>query len=59
MKSEQKKGKISKKAIEMDYLGYTIIGVAVLAIVIFSMIVLKDKGVSAIDYIKNLFRFGK
>lgn len=49
----------SKRSMELEMLGWIILGVVVLIIVIISIIVLKDKGISAIDYIKTLFRFGK
>ena len=47
-----------KKGMEMEYLGYILIGVAVLVLVILAVIIFKDKSISAIDYIKNLFKFG-
>lgn len=47
----------SKKAMELETLGYWIIAVMVLVIVIVGMVILKGKGISAIDYIKQLFRF--
>ncbi len=46
----------NRKGMELEMLGWIIIGVVVLVIVIMGIIVLKDKGISAIDYIKNLFR---
>lgn len=59
MKAGKTRSKMNKRGMELEYLGYILIGIAALAIVIFAMIVLKGKGISAIDYIKNLFRFGK
>ena len=46
----------NKKAIVMDYLPWLIIGIAVLAIVMITIFILKNKGVSLIDQLKGLFR---
>lgn len=46
----------NRKAIVTDYLPWLIIGLAVLAIVFIAILLLKDKGVSFIDYVKDLFR---
>ena len=51
--------KQNKKAIELDMLGWFILGVVVLVIVIAALILFKDKAIAAIDYIKNIFRFGR
>lgn len=48
--------KKNRKAIVTDYLPWLIIGLALLAIIFIAILLLKDKGVSFIDYIKNLFR---
>jgi hypothetical protein len=53
------KNKIKKKAIELEMLGWWIIGLAVLVLIIIGIVILKGKGFAALDYIKNLFRFGK
>ena len=45
----------NKRGIVMDYLPWIIIAVAVLAIVSITIFVMKGKGISAIDSIKNLF----
>lgn len=45
-----------KRGIEAEMIGWIIIGVAVLAVVLIGYFILKNKGISAIDYIKNLFR---
>ena len=50
--------KIGKNGV-LNYLGYLIIGIVVLVIVIVAIAVLTGKGLSAINYIKNLFSFGK
>ena len=45
----------NKKAIITEYLPWLIIGLAVLAIIFVAILLLKDKGTSFIDYVKNLF----
>ncbi|MBS3094054.1 hypothetical protein J4474_00150 [Candidatus Pacearchaeota archaeon] len=47
-----------KKAIVSEYLPWLLIALAVLAILVISMIVLKDKGISVIDQIKGML-FGR
>jgi len=55
----RKRGKIfRKRGMETETLGWWIIAIAILVIVIVGFIILKGKGISAIEYIKNLFRFG-
>ena len=44
--------------IELDTLGWIIIAAAVLFIIIAAFLILKGKGVSALDFIRNIFRFG-
>ncbi len=60
MKNKRRLGlklnKLNKKAIVMDYLPWLIIGVAVLTIVMITIFILKNKGVSLIDQLKGLFR---
>ena len=51
--------KKSKKGMELETLGYWIIALVILVIVILGIIILKGKGISAIDYIKQIFRFGR
>jgi hypothetical protein len=48
----------SKKGMELEVLGYWIIGLTILVILIIGTIVMKGKGTEAIDFVKNLFRFG-
>jgi len=48
----------SKRGIVADYLPWIIIAVAMLVILTITLFVLKEKGISAIDSIKNLFRGG-
>jgi len=49
-KNKKKKGVIS------EYLPWLLIAIIVLAIMMFAIFVMKDKGFSFIDKIKNLFR---
>lgn len=46
----------NKKGIITDYLPWLIIGLVVLVIIFIAILLLKDKGISFIDYIKNLFK---
>jgi len=48
----------SKRGIVSDYLPWILIAVAVIVILSITIFVLRGKGVSAIDLIKNLFRGG-
>ena len=50
--------RFGKKAFELDVLGWIIIGVLTLAVVAISVFILIGKGNSAIDFIKDLFKFG-
>lgn len=54
----KQKNKLNKKGMEKDTLGWLIFFVIVLIIVLLAMMIFTDKGKSAIDYIRNLFRFG-
>jgi len=47
--------KISKKGIISDYLPWILIALAVLAISIIAIFVLKEQGIAIIDKIKSLF----
>lgn len=47
---------VKKKGIVTEYLPWLLIALVVLAIVLISIFVLKNKGTSFIDQIKNLFR---
>ncbi len=55
----EKTRKIGKGAIESEALIWMLVGLAVLVISIILIVALRGKGISALDYIKNLFRFGK
>lgn len=46
----------NKRGIITDYLPWLIIGIAVLVIVMIIIFILREKGVIAIDQIKNLLR---
>jgi len=48
-----------KKGLEIEMIGWWVIGLAILAVVVIGLIILKAKGISAIDYLQNLLRFGK
>jgi len=43
----------------MEFLGWWIIAIAVLIIMLIGFFILKGKGIGAIEYVKNLFRFGR
>lgn len=47
----------NKKGLELEMLGKIIIGVVILVLLIIIAIILKTKGVNAIEFIKNLLRF--
>ncbi|MEK6760329.1 MAG: hypothetical protein AABX93_00210 [Nanoarchaeota archaeon] len=47
---------MKKKGVVADYLPWLIIGIAVLAIMLFAIFLLREKGISLIDQLKNLFR---
>ena len=53
------KKRIGKKGMESEMIGWWIIGVGVLIVMIVAYMILKGKGINAIEYIKNLFRFGR
>lgn len=50
--------KMNKKGIVTEYLPWLLIALVVLTIVVITIFLLKEKGVSLIDQIKNLFRRG-
>lgn len=59
MKKKKMVKKIGKKGIELDMLGWIIIGIICLVIAIIAIVILKGKGAGAITKILELFRFGK
>ena len=54
-----KKRFFGKQGIETEMLGWWIIAIVAMIIFIGGLIILKSKGINAIDYIKNLFIFGR
>lgn len=48
-----------KRGMESEMLGWWIIGIVLLVIMLMGYFILKDRGISAIEYLKNLFRFGR
>lgn len=48
----------NKFGVVSDYLPWLLIGIAVLAIVMITIFLLKNQGISAIDKIKSLLRGG-
>ena len=48
----------NKLGVVTEYLPWLLIGIAVLVIIMITIFVLKDKGISAIDKIKSLFGRG-
>jgi len=53
-----KSGKfLNKKAMQIEIIGWWLISLIVLVIMILGFIILKSKGIDALEYIKNLFRF--
>ena len=47
---------MKKRGIISDYLPWLLLAIAVLAILMVTILLLKDKGISLIDAVKNLFR---
>ncbi len=47
---------MNKRGIVADYLPWLIIGIAVLVIITIAIFLLREKGISIIDQLKNLFR---
>ena len=55
---EKRKGKSKdKRGIALETLGWWIMALVILVLVILGYFILKGKGISALDYIKDLFRF--
>lgn len=48
-----------KRGIVFDSIAWWIIGIAVLILVLVIMGILHSKGISAIEYFRNLLRFGR
>ena len=49
---------MNKKGIVAEYVVYWIVAIALLILVLVIYGILHSKGISAIEYIKNLLRFG-
>jgi len=49
----------NKRAVISEYLPWVLIAVAILVLVVLSVFVLKQTGVSLIDKIKNILRIGR
>ena len=47
-----------KRGIEMEMLAWWVIGVVILIIAIGGIMILQSKGIDALEYLQNLFRFG-
>lgn len=54
--STKRRGRISKRGIVSEYLPWILIAVAVLVILMITIFLLKGRGESLIDSIKNFFR---
>ena len=50
---------MGKRGMEMEFLSWWVIGIVVLIIMVVAILILKDKGINAIEYLKNLLRFGR
>jgi hypothetical protein len=48
-----------KKGIEMETLVWIIVAVVILAVMIIGFIIMRDKDMGIVEFIKNMFRFGK
>ena len=48
---------MKKRGIVTEYLPWMLIALAVLAIVMITIFFLREKGISLIDQVKNLFKF--
>lgn len=51
----KKSGILGKKGIELEVLGWIILGIITLVVVIVGYSLLTNKGTSALDFLKNLF----
>ncbi|GEM_PF-881530 len=50
---------IGKKGMEVQMIGWWILAIAVLVIMLIGFFILKDKGMNAIEYVRNILRFGR
>jgi len=51
----KKRRGMSKKGLELEMIGWWILGLAVLVIAVLAFVYFKNEGTSAIDFVKNLF----
>jgi hypothetical protein len=51
--------KRNKKGMEMEMLVYLMIAAIILGLMLWGYIILKGKGIGAIEFVKSLFRFGR
>jgi len=49
----------NKRGIELEMLGWWILALAVLVFMVIAFFILKGKGIGAIEFIKNIFQFGR
>jgi UPF0716 family protein affecting phage T7 exclusion len=49
---------MKRKGMEIEMLGWWLIALIVLVLMLAGYMVLKSKGIDALEYVKNLFRFG-
>ncbi len=47
----------NKKGIVTDYVGWILIGLLILVVIVVSIVILKDKGIAAWEYVKDLLRY--
>jgi|TARA_B100002003_G_C13671065_1_gene339802 hypothetical protein len=52
------KWRLGKKGIALDFLAWLIIGVLVLVLVVVAIAILTGKGIGALDFIKDIFKWG-
>jgi hypothetical protein len=50
--------KKNKKGIELEMLGKLIIAVVILVLLIIGVVILRGKGINALEFIKDLFKLG-
>lgn len=50
------RGIFGKKGIVSEYLPWVLIALAILSVLMIAVFILKEKGISVIDSIKNIFR---
>jgi len=48
-----------KKGMEIQMMGWWILAITVLIIMLVGFFILKDKGINAIEYVRNILRFGR